>query len=82
MKKIVISIFVAIVAFVAVSCDTKSCKCYIYNGVNTPYREIEYVDEGSSCSTLDYSRGSQYRICTEYNEPDIDPTQIGREYKK
>ena len=31
---------------------------------------------------LDYDRGTQYRQCIEYNEPDIDPGDIGQEYKK
>ena len=29
------------------SCDTKTCKCYIYNGNNNPYIEQEYVSEGT-----------------------------------
>ncbi|MCR4816700.1 MAG: hypothetical protein K5842_05905 [Bacteroidales bacterium] len=64
------------------SCDTKTCKCYIYNGNNNPYIEQEYVSEGTSCSSLDYDHGTQYRTCLEYNEPDIDPNDIGQEYKK
>ena len=66
----------------AVSCDTKSCKCYIYDGNNAPQRVIEYVDEGKLCSSLDYSRGTRYRTCLEYNEQDINPDDIGQEYKK
>ena len=64
------------------SCDTKTCKCYTYNGMNTPTMEYEYISEGNSCSTLDYTHGTQYRTCLEYNEPDIDPGDIGQEYKK
>ena len=64
------------------SCDTKTCKCYIYNGNNSPYIEQEYISEGTSCSSLDYDRGTQWRTCLEYNEPDIDPNDIGQEYKK
>ncbi len=75
--------FVAFFALVAIfaSCDTKSCRCYIYDGVNTPYKEIEYVAEGTSCSSLDYQRGKQYRYCTEMSDPDINPGEIGEEYK-
>ena len=43
--------------------------------------EYEYISEGNACSTLDYTHGTQYRICTEYNEPEIDPNEIGQEYK-
>ena len=64
------------------SCDTKTCKCYIYNGANTPYTQYEYIAEGNTCSTPAYNRGTQYRTCLEYNEPDIDPNDIGQEYKK
>ncbi|MBP5548791.1 MAG: hypothetical protein J6X58_07890 [Bacteroidales bacterium] len=81
MKKIFL--FVAIMsAFLAmVSCDTKSCKCYVYNG-NSTIKEIEYVSQDQSCSSLDFTRGNAYRFCTEYNEPDIDPDDIARPYKK
>lgn len=82
MKKILIAATIAIVMTTLSSCDMKSCKCYVYNGNNTPERMIEYVDEGKSCTTLDYNRGTRYRICLEYNEPDIDPNDIGQEYKK
>ena len=82
MKKIIIPTIAVVLVALAVSCDTKACKCYIYDGVNRPERVVEYVDESSPCSTLDYSRGTRYRICTEYNEPDIDPNEIGQEYKK
>jgi len=64
------------------SCDTKSCRCYVYDGLHDPYKQIEYVQEGTPCSSLDYNRGAQYRTCVEINEPDIDPGDIGQEYKK
>lgn len=64
------------------SCDTKACRCYVYDGQNPTYIVTNYVDEGVSCSTLDYNRSTQYRICTEMSDPEIDPGQIGREYKK
>ncbi len=63
------------------SCDTKTCKCYVYNGNNTPYLEQEYVSEGTPCSSLDFQQGTRYRTCIEYNERDIDPNDIGQEYK-
>lgn|GEM_PF-1103674 len=73
---------VALLAFVALaSCDTKTCKCYVYNGNNTPYIEQEYISEGSPCSSLDYQQGTRYRTCIEYTERDIDPNDIGQEYK-
>lgn len=72
----------AALLLLAAACDSKSCKCYVYDGTNDPYREIDYVSEGSACSTLDYTRGTRYRVCLEYEEADIDPSQIGQEYKK
>ena len=72
----------AVLLLFATACDSKSCKCYVYDGTNEPYRETEFVAEGSACSSLDYSRGTRYRVCLEYDEPDIDPSQIGQEYKK
>lgn len=63
------------------ACDTKSCRCYIYDGVNSPYKDIEYVAEGTSCSSLDYQNGKRYRYCTEMSDPDINPGEIGEEYK-
>ena len=80
MKKLLL-IPAALMIIALASCDTKTCKCYIYNGANTPYMEYEYIAEGNSCATLDYNRGTQYRQCIEYNEPDIDPGDIGQEYK-
>lgn len=82
MKKILFTSIAILLLMAAASCDTKSCKCYMYDGNNTPQRVIEYIDEGSPCATLDYDRGTRYRVCTEYNEPDIDPNDIGQEYKK
>ena len=82
MKKLILSIAALAAAISLASCDSKMCKCYIYNGQNTPYVETEYVQEGTACSALDYNRGTQYRTCLEYNEPDIDPNGIGQEYKK
>lgn len=82
MKKIIFSSITVLLLTMVTSCDTKSCKCYVYDGNNTPQRVIEYVDESSPCSSLDYNRNTRYRTCLEYNEPDIDPTQIGQEYKK
>ena len=82
MKRIVFSFFAIGALLATMSCDTKSCKCYYYNGNSTPYMEIEYVSEGTSCSSLDYERTTQYRQCLEYNEPDIDPGDIGQQYKK
>lgn len=81
MKKTSLFLVLATLVALATGCDTKSCKCYYYDGINNPYMEIEYVSEGSSCSSLDYNRGTQYRLCTEYNEPTIDPGDIGEEYK-
>lgn len=71
----------ALLLMLYASCDTKTCKCYIYNGTNPAYMEYEYISEGNSCSSLDYNHGTQYRTCLEYNEPDIDPGEIGQEYK-
>ncbi|MBP5190499.1 MAG: hypothetical protein J6031_06250 [Bacteroidales bacterium] len=83
MKRRTILAFSAIVAMMFfASCDTKTCKCYTYNGVSTPTMDYEYISEGNSCSTLDYNHGTQYRTCLEYNEPDINPDDIGQEYKK
>lgn len=82
MKKTSILALGLTLLFLAVSCDTKTCKCYTYNGLNTPTMDYEYISEGNSCSTLDFNRGTQYRTCLEYNEPDIDPNDIGQEYKK
>lgn len=82
MKKIILSAFAVIILAIMASCNTKSCKCYIYDGVNTPERVIEYVDESKPCSSLDYTRTPRYRTCIEYNEPDINPGDIGQEYKK
>ncbi|MCR5064544.1 MAG: hypothetical protein K6A67_02135 [Bacteroidales bacterium] len=82
MKKLVIPTIAIIMLAIMASCNTKSCKCYIYDGVNRPERVIEYVDESSPCSSLDYTRTPRYRMCTEYNEPDINPDDIGQEYKK
>ena len=74
--------FAAALLLLFTACDTKSCKCYIYDGTSEPYLETDYVSEGTACSTLDYTRGTRYRVCLEYNEPEIDPGQIGQEYKK
>ena len=63
------------------SCDTKACRCYVQDGQNPTYIVTDYVSEGVSCSSLDYDHGSRYRMCTEMSEPEIDPGQIGREYK-
>ncbi len=81
MKRIIFSLALLALAALMASCDTKSCKCYVYNGVNTPSLEIEHVSSGSPCSSLDYQRGTQYRTCLEYNEQDINPGEIGQEYK-
>lgn len=82
MKKALLLTALALTALLMASCDTKSCKCYVYDGVSTPYMETDYVSEGTPCSSLSYNRGTQYRECLEYNEPDIDPNEIGQEYKK
>ena len=79
MNKIILPL-IAIALLAA--CDTKSCKCYVYDGTNTPQRVIEYVDESSPCSSLDYKNSTRYRYCLEYGEEDIDPSEIGQEYKK
>ena len=71
---------IAALLLLLAACDTKTCKCYIYDGTNQPYVETEYISDGTACSSLDYTRGTRYRACTEYNEPDIDPSQIGEEY--
>lgn len=81
MKKTILISIAVVCAILTASCDSKTCKCYLYNGVNTPYMEYEYVSEGTPCTSLDYDRTGQYRKCIEYNEPDIDPTEIGQEYK-
>lgn len=81
MKKLIIPFCLIAFCLMLGACDSKSCKCYVYNGVNTPTIEIQYVSSGSPCSSLDYQRGTQYRTCLEYNEQDIDPNDIGREYK-
>ncbi|MCR4829590.1 MAG: hypothetical protein K5864_09045 [Bacteroidales bacterium] len=81
MKKLILTCLVVLGAAALTSCDTKPCKCYFYNGMNWS-QEIEYVTEGSSCSTLDYTNGNRQRLCLEEHEPDIDPGSIGREYKK
>lgn len=73
--------FAAALMLLLTACDTKSCKCYIYDGANQPYVEIEYLSDGTPCSSLDYTRTTRYRACLEYDEPDIDPSQIGEEYK-
>jgi hypothetical protein len=82
MKRLTALIIAIAMIAVLASCDTKSCKCYIYDGNNPAQRVTEYIDDGTPCGTLDYTRGKRYRICTEYNEQDIDPSQIGQEYKK
>lgn len=82
MKKIMILGLTAGMAALLGSCDSKSCRCYYYDGVNPAYTETEYVSDGSACSSLDYHRGTQYRTCTEMDEPYIDPGDIGQEYKK
>ena len=76
------SSILAIIVLALVSCDTKACKCYNYNGASQPYMDTEYVSDGTSCSALDRSSGHTYRVCLEYNEQEIDPGQIGQEYKK
>lgn len=81
MKRIVVPFLLVVMIAVMTSCDTKTCKCYINDGINPVDRVTEYVDEGTACSTLDYDRGNRYRICLENNEPDIDPSQIGQDYK-
>mgnify|MGYP006988847054 CR=1 FL=1 len=82
MKRKILSLSaMVLITFMATSCDTKSCKCYYYDGTNPAYMETEYVSEGTACSTLDYQRGNQYRTCLEMSEADIDPGSIGREYK-
>lgn len=82
MKKIFFPVIAVAILLAVSSCDTKSCKCYVYDGTNAAQRVIEYVDDASPCASLDYSRGTRYRICIENNEPDIDPSQIAQEYKK
>ena len=42
MKKLILSIASLAAAISLASCDSKMCKCYIYNGQNTPYVETEY----------------------------------------
>lgn len=81
-KTLLITALAVIMLAVASSCDTKSCKCYVYDGTNPAYRTTEYIDDASPCASLDYNRGTRYRMCLEYNEPDIDPNEIGQEYKK
>lgn len=80
-KQIAFATFLVSVALFA-SCDTKSCRCYVSDGVNPVYKEIDYVSENEPCSSLDYTSGSKYRLCTEMSDPEIDPGSIGREYKK
>ena len=81
MRKILF-IGLATAALLFAACDSKSCKCYYYDGVNEPYAGTEYTDEGNACSSLDYSRNNNYRLCTEMSEPDIDPASIAWPYKK
>lgn len=82
MKKVILISLIALFACAVSSCDSKSCRCYIYDGVNPVYKEIEYVSDGTACSSLNYRNGNKYRSCVEMNEPDIDPNEIGQEYKK
>lgn len=82
MKKIILFSLAVVTITLMTSCDTKACRCYIYDGVNPVERVTEYVDAASSCYTLDYTRGKRYRTCTEYNDQDINPDDIGQEYKK
>jgi len=72
----------ATLLMLATSCEpSKTCKCYIYNGAETPYVQLEYISTGSSCSGLDYERGNSYKKCLEYDEADIDPNDIAQGYK-
>ena len=81
MKKIRL-LAIAVIAVIAItSCDTKTCRCYYNDGVNEPYKDYEYVDEGTPCSSLDYERNHRFRMCTEMSEPEIDPHDIGQDYK-
>ena len=81
MKAKILFLSFAFIAMLLCSCDDKPCKCYTYNGA-TVYSETKYVGYSSSCSALDYSQGNNYRVCLEYDEADIDPDDIGQEYKK
>lgn len=83
MKKIMLLLSAVVLLAATESCDTKACKCYVRSG-DGGVQEIDYVDEGTSCSTLDrYTSGNKpVRICTEYNERDLDPDDIGWEIKK
>lgn len=83
MKKTLLFLAAASILLSFASCESKSCKCYVLNG-DQYVRETDYVDESSACGSLDryYSNGKPSRLCTEYNEPDIDPNDIGVETKK
>ena len=82
MKKSLSFLSLCVAILLLSACNSKTCKCYIYNGTSTPYEATEYVSDNEPCSVLDYTRGVQYRTCLEYNERDIDPHDIGQEYKK
>ena len=82
MKKILLVAVFALSILAVSSCDTKTCKCYYYDGVNPAYMEYEYTNESNSCSYLDYKHNLSYRKCIEYNEPDLDPGSIAEEFKK
>lgn len=81
MKKLTLISLVVLATIALSSCDSKRCKCYYYDGVHWS-QESEYVSEESSCSSLDFTNGMRQRLCLEENEPDIDPSAIGRDYKK
>ncbi len=82
MKQIIFLGLIAVATMIFSSCDTKECKCYVYDGVHAPYMESQYVSYDNSCSVRDYRNGTQYRYCLEMDEPDINPGEIGQEYKK
>lgn len=81
MKKIFILTAVVTVVALLNGCDTKSCRCYYYDGVNDAYMDYEYVSDNTPCSSLDYERNHSFRMCTEMSEPEIDPHDIGQDYK-
>lgn len=82
MKKIIVLMLV-VGALALAACTnatayrTKECRCYdlVRDHWVGPSAKLTYYD--SPCSSLNNSR----RVCNEYDDPIIDPNDIGVDYK-
>jgi len=76
MKKVII-LMAVFATTMLVSCETKTCVCYESVGGHWTKNET-YADASEKCSNL----STNTRKCVESYEEDIDPSEIGIEYKR